>query len=132
MNLAIGIIVGVETNSSSFWQTRRVERTCCSERRVAAGLPIGDERGNPQPALLSAGRPSPGSQRRRRRRLHHRSLGRVAWFAITNSSGDKDLDAAARAVVQSAHFPPPPGGTAHVVMSFNYFPPGFLSEVQRA
>ncbi|MFY9969026.1 MAG: hypothetical protein WBQ45_15045 [Roseiarcus sp.] len=36
-------------------------------------------------------------------------------------SGDEDLDAAARALAQSAHFPPPPG-SVHVATSFNYVP----------
>ena len=48
--------------------------------------------------------------------------GALTAFAITRSSGDADLDAAARALVQSAHFPPPPGGSAHVATSFNYVP----------
>jgi TonB family protein len=48
--------------------------------------------------------------------------GAVASFAITRSSGDADLDTAARALVQSAHFPPPPGGSAHIATSFNYVP----------
>jgi TonB family protein len=48
--------------------------------------------------------------------------GGVSGFAITRSSGDADLDAAARTLVQSAHFPPPPGGSAHVATSFNYVP----------
>jgi protein TonB len=47
----------------------------------------------------------------------------LASFAITRSSGDKDLDAAARAVMHSAHFPPPPGGSAHITISFAYVPP---------
>jgi TonB family protein len=48
--------------------------------------------------------------------------GAVTSFAITRSSGNKDLDAAARAVVQSAHFPPPPGGSARIATSFNFLP----------
>ncbi len=48
--------------------------------------------------------------------------GALAAFAITRSSGDADLDAAARSLVQSARFPPPPGGSARVSTSFNYFP----------
>jgi len=48
--------------------------------------------------------------------------GAVAAFAITRSSGDHDLDAAARTLVQSTHFPPPPGGSAHIATSFNYVP----------
>jgi TonB family protein len=48
--------------------------------------------------------------------------GALASFAITRSSGDKDLDAAARTLVQSAHFPPPPGGWARVNTTFNYVP----------
>jgi len=48
--------------------------------------------------------------------------GALASFAITRSSGDADLDAAARTLVQSAHFPPPPGGSAHIATSFNYVP----------
>jgi TonB family protein len=48
--------------------------------------------------------------------------GALASFAITRSSGDDVLDAAARALVQSAHFPPPPGGSTHVSTSFNYDP----------
>ena len=46
--------------------------------------------------------------------------GAVTSFAITRSSGNKDVDAAARALVQSAHFPPPPGGSAHIATSFNF------------
>jgi TonB family protein len=34
--------------------------------------------------------------------------GALTSFAITRSSGDKDLDAAARSLVQGARFPPPP------------------------
>jgi periplasmic protein TonB len=49
--------------------------------------------------------------------------GAVTSFAITRSSGDRDLDAAARTLVQSTHFPPPPGGSAHFATSFNYVPP---------
>ena len=48
--------------------------------------------------------------------------GALTSFTITHSSGDKDLDAAARAVAQSAHFPAAPGRIGHVVMSFNYAP----------
>ncbi len=48
--------------------------------------------------------------------------GALSSFAITRSSGDGDLDGAARALVQSAHFPPPPGGPGHVSTSFNYVP----------
>jgi periplasmic protein TonB len=48
--------------------------------------------------------------------------GALTSFAITHSSGDEDLDAAARTLVQSAHFPPPPGGPVHVATSFNYVP----------
>ena len=49
--------------------------------------------------------------------------GGLASFAITRSSGDADLDAAARSLVQSTHFPPPPGGgSVHVATSFNYAP----------
>jgi periplasmic protein TonB len=50
------------------------------------------------------------------------ALGALTSFAITRSSGDEDLDAAARTLVQSAHFPPPPGGSVHVATSFNYVP----------
>ena len=49
--------------------------------------------------------------------------GGVSSFAITRPSGDADLDRSARALVQSARFPPPPGGSAHVSTSFNYVPP---------
>ena len=48
--------------------------------------------------------------------------GAVASFAITRSSGDHDLDAAARSLVQGGRFPPPPGGSAHIATSFNYVP----------
>ena len=48
--------------------------------------------------------------------------GAVTSFAITRSSGDSDLDAAARSLVQGARFPPPPGGSAHIATSFNYVP----------
>jgi periplasmic protein TonB len=48
--------------------------------------------------------------------------GALTSFAITRSSGDNDLDAAARAAVQSAHFPPPPGGSDHITTHFTYVP----------
>ncbi len=48
--------------------------------------------------------------------------GALAAFAITHSSGDADLDAAARTLVRSTHFSPPPGGSARVSTSFNYDP----------
>jgi TonB family protein len=48
--------------------------------------------------------------------------GALASFAITRSSGDAELDAAARTLVQSAHFPPPPAGPVHIATSFNYVP----------
>jgi TonB family protein len=48
--------------------------------------------------------------------------GAVVAFAITRSSGDRDLDGAARTLVQSTRFPPPPGGPAHIATSFNYVP----------
>ena len=48
--------------------------------------------------------------------------GALAAFAITRSSGDADLDAAARTLVQSTHFPRPPGGSVRVATSFNYVP----------
>jgi protein TonB len=50
------------------------------------------------------------------------SSGAVAAFAITRPSGDHDLDAAARTLVQSSHFPPPPDGPVHIATSFNYVP----------
>jgi TonB family protein len=50
------------------------------------------------------------------------AMGALTSFAITRSSGDADLDAAARTLVLSAHFPPPPGGSAHGATSFNYVP----------
>ncbi len=50
------------------------------------------------------------------------SSGALTSFAITHSSGDRDLDAAARTLVRSTHFPPPPGGPAQVSTSFNYVP----------
>ena len=51
------------------------------------------------------------------------SSGALTSFAITRSSGDEDLDRAARTLVESARFPPPPGGPVHVATSFNYVPP---------
>ncbi len=48
--------------------------------------------------------------------------GALTSFAITRSSGDRDLDAAARTLVQSTPFPPPPGGSFHGATSFNYAP----------
>lgn len=48
--------------------------------------------------------------------------GVVTSFAITRSSGDGDLDAAARTLVRTARFPPPPNGSAHISTSFNYVP----------
>ena len=48
--------------------------------------------------------------------------GEVTSFAITRSSGDHELDAAARSLVRDARFPPPPGGSAHIATSFNYEP----------
>jgi TonB family protein len=50
------------------------------------------------------------------------SSGAVTSFAITHSSGDPDLDAAARSLVQGSRFPPPPGPSAHISTSFNYTP----------
>jgi TonB family protein len=50
------------------------------------------------------------------------SSGAVAAFAITRSSGDRDLDAAAQTLVQSTHFPPPPAGPVRIATSFNYVP----------
>jgi TonB family protein len=49
--------------------------------------------------------------------------GAVTSLAITRSSGDHDLDAAARSLVQGARFPPPPGGSTQVSAGFNYEPP---------
>jgi len=48
--------------------------------------------------------------------------GAVTSFEITRSSGDSDLDAVARALVQGSRFPQPPGGSARVSTSFNYAP----------
>ena len=48
--------------------------------------------------------------------------GAVSSFRITRSSGDSDLDAAARRLVEGAHFPPPPGGSTQIVTSFRYAP----------
>jgi TonB family protein len=48
--------------------------------------------------------------------------GAVTAFAITRSSGDRDLDAAARSLVEGARFPKPPEGSAHIATSFNYAP----------
>ena len=48
--------------------------------------------------------------------------GALSSFAITRSSGDEDLDSAARTLVESVHFPPPPGGSIRVATSFNYAP----------
>ena len=48
--------------------------------------------------------------------------GAVTSFSITRSSGDNDLDAAARTLVRTTRFPPPPGGSAHISTSFNYVP----------
>ena len=48
--------------------------------------------------------------------------GALTSFTITRSSDDKDLDAAARTLVQGARFPPPPGGSAHIATSFVYVP----------
>jgi periplasmic protein TonB len=48
--------------------------------------------------------------------------GAVTSFTITRSSGDRELDAAARSLVRGARFPPPPGGSAHIATSFNYEP----------
>jgi TonB family protein len=49
--------------------------------------------------------------------------GAVSAFAITRSSGDSDLDAAARSLVHCARFPSPPGGWVHITTSFIYVPP---------
>jgi protein TonB len=46
--------------------------------------------------------------------------GRLSSFAITRSSGDKDLDKGARTMVEAARFPPPSGGAVHVAMNFDY------------
>jgi TonB family protein len=43
-------------------------------------------------------------------------------FAITRSWGDRDLDEAARSLVEGGRFSPPPGGSAHISTSFNYSP----------
>ena len=48
--------------------------------------------------------------------------GAVTSFTITRSSGDRELDAAARSLVQGSRFPPPPGGSIHIATSFNYAP----------
>ena len=48
--------------------------------------------------------------------------GAVTSLAITRSSGDHDLDAAARSLVEGARFPPPPGGSTRIGTSFNYAP----------
>jgi protein TonB len=48
--------------------------------------------------------------------------GRLSSFAITRSSGDEDLDKAARTLVEATRFPPPPGGPVYVAMSVNYAP----------
>ena len=48
--------------------------------------------------------------------------GAVTSFAITRSSGDRELDAAARSLVEGARFPPPPGGSTRIATSFNYAP----------
>lgn len=48
------------------------------------------------------------------------SSGAVTSFSITRSSGDRDLDAAARSLVQGSRFPPPPGGSQRISTSFNY------------
>jgi protein TonB len=48
--------------------------------------------------------------------------GAVTSFSITRSSGDHDLDAAARSQVQGAQFPPPPGGSQRISTSVNYVP----------
>jgi TonB family protein len=48
--------------------------------------------------------------------------GAVSSFAITRSSGDSNLDAAARSLVQGSRFPPPPGGSARISTSFAYIP----------
>ena len=46
----------------------------------------------------------------------------TAGWRVAPSVPDSDLDAAARSLVQGAHFPPPPGGSAHIATSFNYVP----------
>ncbi len=48
--------------------------------------------------------------------------GAVTSFAITRSSRDRELDAAARSLVEGARFPPPPGGSARIATSFSYAP----------
>jgi clan AA aspartic protease (TIGR02281 family) len=48
--------------------------------------------------------------------------GKMTSFVLVRSSGDPVLDAAAYSLVQSAHFPPPPGGFARISTSFNYAP----------
>jgi TonB family protein len=111
-----GVGASAETRS-------RIERSRSrGERRIAFGLYRGGERAIRSRLFY------PDAARARRARgvvsvaFTIGASGALASFAITHSSGDKDLDAAARAVAQSAHFPPPPGGSAHVVMSFNYAP----------
>jgi TonB family protein len=49
--------------------------------------------------------------------------GALTSLAITRSSGDPNLDAATRSLVEGARFPPPPGGSAHISTSFAYVPP---------
>jgi protein TonB len=48
--------------------------------------------------------------------------GRLNSFTITRSSGDEDLDKAARMLVEAARFPPPPAGPVHFVMTVTYAP----------
>ena len=50
------------------------------------------------------------------------SSGAESSFSIPRSSGDSDLDAATRSLVQGARFPSPRGGSAHIATSFNYVP----------
>jgi periplasmic protein TonB len=50
------------------------------------------------------------------------SSGAVTSFSITHSSGDHDLDGAARSLVEGSRFPPPPGGSQRIATSFNYEP----------
>jgi TonB family protein len=89
-------------------------RSRAGERRLAFGLYRGGQRRHSEPPLyLPAARPR-GARGVVGVTFTIGASCALASFAITRSSGDKDLDAAARAVVHSAHFPPPPGGSAHI------------------
>ena len=103
--------------------TSEAERRRSSARRgFPDSLHFSYGRRDPQPLVLSAGGPGAGAKGVVGVAFTIGASGALAAFAITRSSGDADLDAAARTLVNPTHFPPPPGGSVRVATSFNYVP----------